>query len=156
MSLKDLLFLKAGGGGGNSNRVETVNGTLANPFGMMSTEEIEEVVSALPYHNGGETAGNATAFLELDGTGIGVGEGYGYLWKNGITQTVSDGLSGGGDSMEGYLGFWDFDADNSYSAEMLVMYSISSGTGTVADMLQYAEYVPTTLTITWHPLPNTP
>lgn len=154
---RDEYFLKkaaSGGGGGNPNRVQTVNGTLANPFGTMSTEEIEEVVSALPNHDDADTAWNATAFLELDGTGIGVGKGYGYLWRFGITSTVSDGLSGSSTSMQGYLGIWDFDAENSYSAEELEMYSIEGGTGTVADMLQYAEYIPTTLTIIWHPLPE--
>lgn len=129
------------GGGGNPNMVQTINGTLANPFGDMTQAEWGAFQDA--YYTG-----NASATLELDATVLGLDDPV-YLvlnpWSNEAhfeTCTIAE--DGAACAEVSYLG--------AYPVTLNVARYYYEGT--VMDFTAYASAIPTTLAIYWHPMPD--
>lgn len=123
----------AEGGGGNPNRVETITGTLAQPFG----ELFEELTTAL-------ASKNATAELEFTFNGI-----LQHLPLKGGETMISGGLATvqNGSYLSGEIKWF---ASGLNSALMV-------GTVTnnqIVDMKSTISRIASTLTIIWHPLPE--
>ena len=143
MSLKDLLFLKAGGGG-NPNRVETRTGTLAEPFGVLANS-----ISQGLYN------GDCSAVMDIDSRAIGGGE------FSLVLKSNSDGIEGvlaNVTNTECYAAqvIWAQGLDYSVSSAHFCTASTSDETLTITDISEYASLITTTLTIYWHPMPTTP
>lgn len=155
MDVVDILYAKnkfGGSGGGNPNRVQVIEGTLANPLGE-PTESLSIVVLALEIING-----NASATLEFD-----------YI-MNGDTLHLSSYLNGQievnpdywvyrlyfmynaiSDSLNmGAFALWRYTIDEGFTLNALY----AQDSGFVFDLSENASLVPTTLTIYWHPMPS--
>ena len=126
--------------GGNPNYVETIEGTMANPWGNIDFETIankclsNDATMYLFVH--GEEAGRSDIELSLQRAGMGSGE-----IPFGATR---------GNSLEGLggaLAIYDGSTGNA------IVTTIEIG-GTVTDLSETAEQIPTTLTIVHHPLPQ--
>ena len=151
MSLRDLLFAKAGGGG-NPNRVDVIQGTLANPFGSMTPDEVASLQADLRF-------GGASAILEVDGTPIGAA-----LFSAAIFAY------GAGEEIGAFLSFVEPTDVSCFAANWTIIFGDSgaesyslddaayiSGTSeelTYSPLNAYASSLPTTLTIYWHPMPD--
>jgi hypothetical protein len=132
----------AEGGGGNPNRVETITGTLAVPFGDMKTG-FEIIAAAI-------VSGDVHAKIEFDFNG-----------KHAILPFYAYAI---GSSYVFHIDTCRVNADASYSAISVVYYGdgtlesarqIGTDTqGQVVDLSPYAPYVVSELTIYWHPLPE--
>lgn len=148
MSLKDILFAKAAGGGGNPNRVEVIQGTLAEPFGDF--DKGEELYAAIDN-------GNASAKISLDLTALqmGLDSVWGWLYKGATNTHYYSFFTGGTEfGLEGLsLGydmaiFFPLDSEEQpgeLRAQVGADYIVLN---------EYASLIPTTLTIIWHPLPD--
>lgn len=127
-------------GGGNPNSVQVITGTLANPFGDVN---LAELITAF-------NTGGASIFIAIDATVIGQGvfpdapmnwtSDYG-LSITGVTGNTSELLRAA------LINWSSIDGTLTYA----VMYTGASGT----DIESYASQMPTTLTIYWHPMPET-
>lgn len=145
---RDFNFVPGDEGGGNPNRVETITGTLADPWGDF--DDAKELNTAL--HDG-----NASAYLALDISALQVG--YNEIVEPLIgTSMASD-----------YASFKSSGADLSsvgldYATAVIIYFNFDDVVrppqlyaqvgDTFADLSDYASLIPTTLTIIWHPLPE--
>ena len=127
------------GGGGNPNTVQTITGTVSDPFGDV---DVNELINAI-------TSNNATVYVEVDTTVLSGGI---YLMC-GVQDYTSirfyyvDSGSQGGHALLGSY--------NEHGLEFMYLLTASDdGTGSVTDIMSYASIVTTTLTIIWHPLPT--
>ena len=133
---------KAGGGGGdNPNYVETITGTLANPWGGVDVADLASDV----------IANNATVYMTVS--------------FSGLTRTfLVDFSEYESNNSTIFISACTIDANEiiAYAATWTgaVFENFMSAAGTVTDGLTitnysaYGEYVPTTLTIIHHPLPE--
>jgi hypothetical protein len=141
-------LMDGGGGGGNPNTVQTITGTLAEPFGDF--DKGEELHTAIGN-------GNASAKIVLDISALQMG-----------LNTLWGWLYQGADN-EHYYSFYTSEA--SFGTEGLtfgffasIFFPLDSGEYTpqllgqvgadYLDLTEYASIIPTTLTIIWHPLPD--
>lgn len=138
-------ILENGGGGGNPNRVETVQGTLDWPFGMRGLSFANDLYTM-----------NASAWLDLDCTILGLGIiRYPVISSNGNTFTIfatSIHPEGAFDSEA----HWDYldDGGINWFLDYALLLNAADGEYTITDMMDYKDLLPTTLTIIWHPLPT--
>lgn len=123
-----------GGGGSNPNTVQTITGTLANPFGSVDADTLGPALDSM----------NASATFVADASALGAGTVIARLggnsdtiWGNGASFDISDSVSAFGLT-------W-------VSSGSLVFAKMFSG-GNVIDISTYASMIPTTLTVVWHPL----
>lgn len=157
MSLFRELALAKGfsGGGGNPNRVQTITGTLANPWANVSIDEYKSFCEALE-DNG------ANAIIEVKASALGLPN---TNFRDFLPYDIGT---------DYYLQIFKGDAQvNGTARAISFIYSImnnvvalnqahygefevtdGSGSGSVTDLSQYASLIPTTLTIIWHPLPD--
>lgn len=156
MSLKDLLFLKAGGGGGgNPNRVDEIGGTLANPFGDMTLSEISAFLNAA-------CDGNASANIYIDASIIQTGTYLiGGLYADGAGEQLHFARGYEGSDNVGVVNADWVATYNGMGPESFMIteasytvYDKTEETATYTNLFDYAEHLPTTLTIYWHPMPN--
>lgn len=138
----------SGGGGGNPNRVDTITGTLQNPFNMTPTEYADFV--------GALQEGGVSAVLAVDASILGFGivdfqlytPNFEYLEPNFIVLSMSDVAFESAGTVY-YIGSITendpipFNSAAVYIADTLTPISKED-----------AAYFPTTLTIIWHPLPE--
>lgn len=129
----------AEGGGGNPNRVQTVTGTLAEPFGNVN---FSELMSAL-------SNGNATAVISFVFSGQNVElflkKSDGFDAINGTYCEITD---------SNYLGadvFW-YPTPLDYSVGYAR--AVGSPTGQIVDLAAMTSGIESALTIIWHPLPE--
>ncbi len=139
-------ILEGGGGGGNPNRVQIIEGTLANPWGDVGSELCEAIID-----------NNANAWLLVDASALGYGEiTYPILADTGTLRACVTAI--------GACGCNDSEAEW-YETDTVGVYRLSFAYNVIADpesdpqvvvlnLEEYAEYLPTTLTIIWHPLPD--
>lgn len=125
----------SGGGGGNPNYVETVEGTLENPWGSINFGTLAQAL----------LDGEASALIEFDASALGAGVTRNDARAEGAAVSLS------GANVVSYGGYaykiiWDSDGAIA-SAYMM------NGNG-VQDVSAYASRVPSTMTVTWHPLPD--
>lgn len=125
-------------GGGNPNRVETITGTLNDPWGDVDCEELSEALQS----------NNATAIIEADATALGFGTIIQPVQKTAETNFFSNGanIDELTSSVLANALAWRETTGN------ITRFAIYAG-GTFTDALAYASLVPTTMTIIWHPLP---
>lgn len=151
-------ILEGGGGGGNPNRVETITGTLADPWGEVDLNELYASLFTLGEGSTHATP-SATAYIFIDASALHYGSVYLFLTAQSpgsLTPTFrangSDIAGAGGIATDVY---W-YANDGALSDAYLGTIDISDdeGSGSVINLYQYAEYIPTTLTIIWHPLPD--
>lgn len=138
MNIYESLLAKAingGGSGGNPNTKQVINATLANPWG--SNELAEQYQTA--YESGG-----ASAVLEFDATALGFG-----VLNNPIDSSTLEGCSIDGVSSLAYS--ISFSYDSATAGDLLGGFVVQNGN--IMDVYQYANLVPSTLTIFWHPMP---
>lgn len=122
-------------GGGNPNYVETITGTLDNPFGEHSIAELMQKVEK----------GDASIKLELSFGGM-----------TGSVLLDSDGYLYGG-----YAAFSVSGDQGTVSSAFRLDYSergieVADAlmSGTYMNLLSMASQIPTETTIIWHPLPE--
>lgn len=129
----------SGGGGSNPNRVEVIQGTLANPFGGINVSELFLALSN----------GNASAKILIDASVIGVENVPPvFITDNDEVGFVVTGGYGASEVLyEAYIIIWGPVTGN---CSMAVIYTGDVG----SDILSYASLIPTTLTIYWHPMPE--
>ena len=142
MALYDILLAKqlagsgGGGGGGNPNTVQTITGTLANPWGDVDPDELGAKLESL----------DASANITIDASALGAGE---------INSRMN------GNSVSVYTNGASIPSDSASDATAYVV-SWLHGSLTIAKMLSggnivnispYASMLTTSITIIWHPLP---
>lgn len=132
--------ISGGGGGGNPNRVEVIQGTLANPFGDVDIVDLFDKM----------LNGNASANVEIDASALGLGifppvliGVDNYFYCVGLSSSSVSTIG------ESFLINW---SRVTGSLDFAAMWPQGGGEGT--DMSPYASLVSTTLTIIWHPLPE--
>lgn len=128
-------------GGGNPNYVETITGTLANPF---DDYNITELAASANIDN------SVNMYLVADATAIGLGV-YPLSWLKPLNDSDNGILYFGASYLP--LSGNNLVADVHYSSTGLSLARIMIGT-TISDMSPYAEAIVTTLTIIHHPLPE--
>ena len=131
----------AEGGGGNPNRVQTVTGTLAQPFGDYNL--YESLLDAV-------TNGNASAQLDFV--------------FNDVPMQLQVGPNVGSPGLLGSMAsiraqaydaasiFWS-DLDQGVYGVAIARMVGSATHGTIVDISEMASSISSTLTIIWHPLP---
>lgn len=124
------------GGGGNPNTVETVSGTLANPFGNI---DLTELATAL-------ASKDATAYLDINASALGVGTISSKPSVNGSEGNIYiTGSNIEGNDVSAYNITWNASGE-------LIIANMFMG-GNVTSILPYEDNLTTTLTVVWHPLP---
>ena len=128
-------------GGGNPNYVETIIGTLDNPWGDVTLDVLADDV----------LEGNATVYLEADGTALGLGTQQYYVQLGGSTGSIFVfGACAHGPSNDswsaGLLRYNKLTKDLTTAVVLL--------NGITQDLASYASLIPTELTIIYHPLPD--
>lgn len=138
-------ILENGGGGGNPNSVETVQGTLSWPFGMHGISLANDLYAM-----------NASAWLDLDCTVLGLGIVRYPVVSDGGTTFKIFATSIYPDSAFDSEAHWDYIEDGgiNWYLHYAYMLEIANGEYTITDMRDYKDILPTTLTIIWHPLPT--
>lgn len=125
-------------GGGNPNSVQVIEGNGANPWGDVSPRDLYEAI----------LSGNANAKLLMSSE-------YGVFNQN-ILAILDDlrveGCLVNGAVAQGYTARW---ASNSGALSVLKQISIEDGSGSIIDLKNFASNISTTLTIYWHPMPET-
>ncbi len=151
---KDFNFVPGDEGGGNPNRVQTITGTLADPWGDVGFDALYE---ALPLYNNDNSivVRNATAIMLIDGTELGMGVAklplHSVIDSNSTEFIIGDGFSF---VTAGFLACESgWERDGLYSA-YVISGSSQDNSYTDTDVKEYASLIPTTLTIIWHPLPD--
>ena len=147
---------EAASGGGNPNSVQTIVGTLANPWGDMSADDFIAFGEAL--HNN-----NANAIIEMDGTalGMGVANFRDFYLSNSDPTTYWVHINGGTAVTDGVgivatVSYYNYNNEIALASAIVGSYTCDVGEGTIntQSVFSYASLVPTTLTIIWHPLPT--
>lgn len=130
-------------GGGNPNSVQVIEGTLANPFGDV---DINELMDAL--YVGADQTGDAHAIIAGDAAVLGFGllQQPVYCMNYRLRSTAGDINEDGSLCNEIY---WYLDG------EQLAIHAYIEQNGTLTNIASYASQIPTTLTIYWHPMPET-
>lgn len=128
----------AGGGGGNPNYVETITGTLANPFGSMTSGELKTLIQNV-------ANGSATAILRISNmiNMVLVPNESNGLYFVGITNFDST-------EFDGYLFEYDGSNMNRYGGYCYFDISSDSVSGDITSLPGSKQ---TTLTVIHHPLP---
>lgn len=134
----------SGGGGGNPNTIQTVTGTLASPWGEINFEELYAAIANK----------NATATMTIDASALGFGNVIAKLSASNVTENFiySNGAMFSGDepnfTVSAFnLSWWRSDGE----LDMAYMYS----NNTINSIKSYANSLPTSLEIIWHPLEAT-
>lgn len=129
-------------GGENPNYVETIEGTLANPFGGYNITDLAALANV---------DNSVNMYMLVDGAAVGLNA-YPLSWLKPLNDSDYDSLffgaanlPGGGENLVGEL---------QYTSAGLSVARIMMG-DTITDMKPYAESLTTTLTIVHHPLPTT-
>ena len=128
------------GGGGNPNRVQTITGTVENPWGDMTSEEVNQLLYKVK-------SGDATVYITVDlsilgfepftlGTDYNANE-YRFIYSSVERETY-------------FAGNITYDG----LAELSGFYYLEENATEVTELTASAEFFPTTLTIIWHPLPT--
>lgn len=122
--------------GGGSNYTELLNGTVANIFTNMTQARRAELATALG-------AGNASALITVDAQAMGFGTITEYIvadsWFNASAASINSESSTANNIA------WDVSTG-------IAERSFLEIDGTITDVMEYAEYLPATLTIYWHPM----
>lgn len=133
-----------GGGGGNPNNVQRVEGTVADPFTDWSQEQYEEFIDA--YYNG-----NASAIMWIDASVLGFTELIETVLNTWYTEPTFISCVISTDSV--IAGYVTYVGNKSFSPFLsgARMYTTNDG---IVDVSTYASIMPTVMNIIWHPLPN--
>lgn len=138
---KDFNFVPGDEGGGNPNRVETITGTMADPWGDFDHQELFDALSN----------NNASCRLVADLTVLGMTDLEPLLYANEYETSpnaYSSGATiGNAEQYSCYQAIWGYiNGDLTYFSGVF--------SGVYQDLSVYASSIPTTLTIIWHPLPD--
>lgn len=128
-----------GGGGGNPNYVETITGTLANPWGTVSyTSLIDGIIrNSITAKMTATIPGDASLSFVLIPTGESIAlRGSGAFYNFSATVTLN----------EAFSVVWNPDSTLKYAA--------ITQSGVDTNITEYAALAITTLTIIHHPLPE--
>ena len=131
-------------GGGNPNSVQVIEGTAEHFWGDLDFDVLCNAI----------INGNASAIIVLDLTVLSLGS---LKLSINASTTTSDrcamdamyAIGSAYNLTNAARGYWEPSRDNYISFNMYA----SDGTGT--DITSYAPQIPTTLTIYWHPMPET-
>lgn len=125
--------------GGNPNYVETIEGTLANPWGSVDPSALRQSV----------LSGDASAMLDIDATVLGFGRAKIQMSPFNKAYIHFYGVSGASSSVEQWQVLsLDYELNGIFEVAWLLQ------KGTVTDMSDYATKLSTVLTIIHHPLPD--
>ena len=127
------------GGGGNPNYVETVTGTLANPWGSVTPATLQTAISG----------NNATALLTVDASAIGMGAAYLVATPFAQQAIAFQAVGSSGSSVADWAA-----VDVAYGTNGTLTYAWINRSGAALDATAYAQSITTTLTIIHHPLPS--
>lgn len=133
---KDFNFVPGDEGGGNPNRVETITGTAADPWGDVDPSTLHEKMRN----------GDASVSVSFDSTAIGGSTYYQNLFAAPDYFTIEGAVPGDGSSTECYAVDWNTDGT--------VLSAAQYTTGTYVDISAYLALITTVFTIIWHPLPD--
>lgn len=132
--VEDLLQqLLESGGGGNPNRVETITGTLAEPFGEHSVAELLSKVGSDVSVKLELSFGGMTGSVLLDSNGTYLYGGYAAFSVSGGQGTITTAFR------------LDYAENGLHVADAYM-------SGTYMDLVPMASQIPTETTIIWHPL----
>ena len=126
-------------GGGNPNYVETVTGTLANPWGSVTPATLQTAISG----------NNATALLTVDASAIGMGTAYLVATPFAQQAIAFQAVGSSGSSVADWAA-----VDVAYGTNGSLAYAWINRSGAALDATAYAQSITTTLTIIHHPLPS--
>lgn len=124
------------------NTVETITGTVANPWGDTDTEVLQAAVEN----------GNATAIISCDATAIGYGTFSAILSPFNTNYLEFIAIYGANHSVSGWISI-----SLTYSITNGALnraYVLAGGASEVTGLTDYAAYVTTVLTIYHHPMPE--
>ena len=121
--------------GSNQNSIQVITSTADAIFADVDYPKLCQAI----YNN------NATALCESDGSVVGAGNTKFYFKSTGITLYADGGSinTSNNITMAFYVGFG--------ITGVLADYKMGQN-GTVTDLISYANQIPTTLTIVWHPV----
>lgn len=138
---EELKKLREAQDGGNPNYVETIEGTLASPFGEYSPEELlAEIIQ-----------NDATVKLYLNGSSLDLGNGTLYPTStNDTNRLYFQAVARGSTDITEWIAYTATYDESTF--ELIRAYALSGGSA--FDMLPYANQIPATLTIIHHPLPE--
>ena len=126
-----------GGGGGNPNSIQTVNGTLDNPWGDLNYSEL---VDAIGDHN-------ASATISFNASALGAGTFVNYLYSDAGTGDLSLEIAKYSETVHAGVRV-------GWGSSGALTNAYMDRNGTLQDMSSYASLLTTHLTVIWHPLPN--
>lgn len=129
-----ILGKKSGGGGSNPNTVQTVTGTMANPWGDVDFEAIRAALAT----------GNASATMDIQSDVLNI---HATLFLTADVNNIT--ASCGYVDTTNYYAFTGIFPIGG-TAPTLYLYSKNAG---YVDGSAYASIINSTLTITWHPMP---
>lgn len=140
------------GGGGNPNSVQTITGTLADPFTDWTDTEYGEFLEA--YYTGG-----ASASMVCDASAIGFADDiYLILNPSYIEPSFETSHIGDTSAIVATVDYFGSRIETPYLSEAKVLQAsgleAADPSFTITDISAYASLIPTTLTIIWHPLPE--
>lgn len=133
-----------GGGGENPNYVQTVTGTLRNPWGNVGDIDIKELSTAIT-----PRIKEATAYIDIDATALNFGHIYSILTNYSLQKIAAQGadIASTVDKSNAFTSEW--------SNNGVLLSANAFAGGNIMDLLSYADSLPTTLTIVWHSLEAT-
>ena len=136
-------------GSSNPNTIETITGTVDNPFGNLTKEQLMTLRNDI-------NANQATIYIEVDASLISFGkfiltcgprtDDTFTFWFNGISAATEN-LSDWNCVVLSYYNWNNLDNIFSFHARAII-------NGSVRDMSAYGAYITTVLTIIHHPLPE--
>lgn len=129
-----ILGKKSGGGGSNPNTVQTVTGTMANPWGDVGFEAIRAALAT----------GNASAIMDIQSDVLSIDT---TLFLTAGVDNIT--ASCGHVDTTNYFAFTGIFPTGD-GAPTLRLYTKNAG---YVDGSAYASIINSTLTITWHPMP---
>lgn len=138
MDLFDVVVAKklsGGGGGGNPNYVQTITGTLDNPFGDVNYS----VLASNLYSK------SASAYLDIDASALGFG-----VISSRPSASEQQIYTNGASLRTAVQDSTAFEV--AWNSEGFIDGRMLAG-GNVVDLSSYKNALTTTLTIIWHPLP---
>ena len=137
-------------GGGNPNSVQVIAGTLDNPFGDV---DISELILALE-NNGANAVLNAD-ITAIGYTGIVLPLAVAVYGDAGILATYSSDIVF--EKLTIAQAYYNYDFEDNFILNKAdqVVGDYDNHEFTATDIKSYASLIPTTLTIYWHPMPET-
>ena len=133
------IYENGGGGGGNPNYVETITGTMANPWGSVDPATLQSAI----------IGNNATALLTVDASALGMGTAYLVATPFALSNIAFQAVGGYGSTSN----LWSA-ALVLYGTTGLLSAAMILQNDGVVNVREYAQSISTSLTVIHHPLPS--